>query len=180
VEVGVSNAGRVTSVTPLRATPPFTDMVVGAVRGWQFAPAESTSDGSGGNSSGKRQPVASKVLVAAVVRPPTLNTPSLGEPAKDVAAESDETPFPLIATTPVFPALASQPGVVLVEVQVGLDGSVVSASAIRSAPPFDDAALAAVRLWKFRPSRVRGRSVVARAYVIFGFTLPITPLASPK
>src|SRR5262245_31029955 len=40
VEASVSNAGRVTGVAPLRTTPPFTNLVVAAVRGWQFAPAE--------------------------------------------------------------------------------------------------------------------------------------------
>jgi TonB family protein len=178
VEVSVSNSGQVTSVTPLRTTPPFTDMVIAAVRGWQFSPAENEPDRTEGGGPGKRQPVASRVFVAALVRPPTINTPTLGEPPKDVASESDETPFPLVTSVPTYPIRASQPGVVLVEVQVGLDGSVASAAAIRSAPPFDDAALAAVRQWKFRPSRVRGRSVLTRAYVMFGFPSPITsPLA---
>src|SRR6478609_6563221 len=67
VELAVTAAGSVSGATILRATPPFTDAVVGAVQGWRFDPARDTDD--------PKEPlhdVASTVLVAAIFRPPTM------------------------------------------------------------------------------------------------------------
>ena len=43
VEISVGSDGRTTAVTPRRTTPPFTDVVVAAVRGWRFLPATDDS-----------------------------------------------------------------------------------------------------------------------------------------
>jgi TonB family protein len=184
LELAVSREGRVTTVSPLRTTPPFTDLVVGAVRGWQFISAEEDVPASAGKPA-SRMPVPSAVLVAAVFRPPALSGPTLGEPSRDMASPSAEAPFPLATTVPQFPPLALNSGVVLVEVQVDGDGKVADATVRRSAPPFDDAALKAARLWSFRPARVRGTPVRTRAYILFGFPVPVinvpaTPATLPR
>ena len=177
LEVSVNNEGRVTGTKPLRVTPPFTDLVVAAVKGWQFVPAEAEVPQPDGSL--RRQKVASRVLVVGAFRPPTFNTPTQGVMPRDVSSESDETPFPLTTAVPQLTPLAYSSGVVMVEVQVGINGGVASATVVRSAPPFDDAALVATRQWSFRPARVRGRSVVTRAYLIFGFTVPVTCVPPP-
>jgi TonB family protein len=171
LEVTVDRDGRVTAVTTLRTTPGLTDFVVRAARGWQFLPAEIEVDPEPGRPATPRprQRIASKVLVAAAFRQPSLIGPTLGEPPKDVAAESDETPFPLTTSMPPYPPLALDGGVVLVEVRVDPNGTVGDATVVRSAPGFDDVARAAARQWRFRPARVRGRSVAALAYIVFGF-----------
>ena len=175
LELAVSGNGGVTKVTPLRTTPPFTDLVVDAVRDWQFRPAEERVEPQPGGAGvpEARTPVASTVLVAAVFRPPSLNAPTLGEAARDIATASDETAFPLTTTVPLFPPSALSSGVVLLEGRVDPSGALTDVVTIRSAPPFDDAARAAVRQWSFRPARVRGRAVSTFAYILFGFPVPV-------
>jgi TonB family protein len=176
LELSVSSSGVVRSVTTLRATPPFTEALSNVARGWQFHPAEEEFEPAAGQpvDPKPRKPVESKVLVAGIFRPPSLNTPTLGEPPKDTASASEETPFPVTTTTPPYPPLARDAGVVLVEVRVDTGGRVADARVIRSAPPFDEPALDAARQWTFRPARLHGASVATLAYVVFGFRPPIT------
>jgi TonB family protein len=175
LELTVGSDGVVTAVTPLRTTPPFADVMVAAVRKWQFSPAEVETDPEPGRprSPRPRQQVASKVLAVGAFRPPALDGPTLGEEPKDVAQASEEVPFPLTTRLPQYALMARSPGVVLVEVLVGPDGRVVEAVVVRSAPPFDDLATAAARDWTFRPARIRGRPVATRAYIVFGFAEPV-------
>jgi TonB family protein len=175
LELAVSREGRVTTVSPLRTTPPFTDLVVGAVRDWRFAPAEDDvqTEPSRSDKPAPRKPVPSTILVAAVFRQPALYGPTLGETPRDVASASAETAFPLMTTVPPFPPSALNSGVVLVEAQVDRNGAVTAGTVIHSAPPFDDAALTAARQWSFRPARVRGTAVTTRVYILFGFPIPV-------
>jgi len=60
---------------------------------------------------------------------------------------------------PVYPELAIQarlPGVVIVEAQVGVDGRVQSVRVLRSAPIFDEAAIEAVKQWRYVPLLLNG------------------------
>ena len=176
VELSVSSTGVVSGVRTLRATAPFTDAVTSAVRGWQFRPAEEDVEPDAGKpvQPKPRTRVESTVLVAGVFRPPTLNTPTLGEPPRDVASASSETPFPLTTVTPRYPPLARDSGMVLVEARVDVRGRVADAKVIRSAHPFDEPALEAARRWTFRPARVHGTSVATLAYIAFAFRQPVT------
>jgi TonB family protein len=170
VELAVTAAGTVGAATILRATPPFTDAVVDAVRGWRFEPARDTDD--------PKEPlhdVASTVLVAAIFRPPTmLNGPVAGTPPKDVGAASVTTPLPGSIGEPAFPPKAVAGGLVLVEVDVDAAGSVGDARVIVSAAGFDETALNAARQWTFRPARLHGRAAASVAYLMFGFRQPVT------
>jgi TonB family protein len=169
LEVDVDRGGRAANLTTLRATPPFDGLLAGAVRGWRFEPAtDATPDSSG------RAPVASKVLVAELVRPPTLNTPTLGEAPRAAGAASDQIAVPLSTVLPPYPPTALQGGVVLLEALVGATGAVESATVIESSPPFDEPARAALLAWRFRPARRGGRTVAAPAYVLFGFPQPVS------
>src|SRR4051812_35711247 len=84
LSVAVSPAGAVGAVDVLRATPPYTDVVVEAVRTWKFSPAVDS----------KRKPIDSRVLIDAVVSPPALYGPTLGTPPKDVTTADTRVPFP--------------------------------------------------------------------------------------
>jgi TonB family protein len=60
---------------------------------------------------------------------------------------------------PVLPEAARQAnvrGVVIVEITIGTDGSVVDAHVVRSIPLLDQAALDCVRQWRFEPVQVTG------------------------
>lgn len=172
-ELVISPAGAVTAVTPLRTTPPFTELVAGAIGGWQFTPAEDEAIGPDGKPAG-RAPVRSMVLVAAIYRAPTLKTPTLGERPKNMASASVAVPFPSSTTEPPYPVQARSGGVVLIEVLVDSTGQVADAIVIGSAPPFDSAALEAARKWRFRPAREGGKTIASYVYLLFGFPEPIT------
>jgi TonB family protein len=165
LELTVSSNGNVASVRPLQTTSLFTEALTDVVTGWQFVPAQ---------NEGK--PVDSKVLVAGLFRPPSLNTPTLGEVPTDVGAPSPDAPFPTLTIMPPYPPLALESGVGLVEVQVDPTGAVADAQTVRSAPPFDEPALESARQWKFRPARVRGVAAATYAYIVFAFRQPVTNL----
>jgi TonB family protein len=172
LEVTVSRTGDVIAVAPLRTTPPFTDLVAAAVRGWRFTPAEQQIAHEGERPS--QTTVDSKILVAAVIRPPSIHAPTFGESPKDVATASEAIAVPLVMSVPPFPPSAAWPGVVLVEVRMDDNGGVSDATVLRSAPPFDDAARAVIKTWKFRPARVREKLASTFVYVLFGFPTPVT------
>ena len=161
VELEVGQDGRVLGSTPLRTTPPFTEYVLEALRGWQFTPAR------------EGVAVPSSVIVAAVYRPPVLNGPTLGTPPSDVGRPSRGLPIPTKTAMPPFPANAHASGVVLLEVLVAATGAVDNARVVKSAPPFDEAAQKTVRLWKFAPAQRGGVTVPSVAYVIFAFRPPV-------
>jgi TonB family protein len=175
VDVDVSAEGAVTRATPLRSTPPFTELVVNAVRDWKFFPARDLVDADRARAGEptSRVAVPSNVLVAAVFRPPSLHAPTLGEPPKDLSSGPNVLPFPLAMIPPLFPPRAVGNGVVLLEVRVSANGTVDDVGVINSAPPFDDAATKAVRQWRFRPSQVHGTAVPTIVYVMVGFRVPV-------
>jgi TonB family protein len=169
LELTISATGRVDALTTLRSTPPFTQAVIDAVRAWQFLAADELTDAA------VRHPIASKVLIAGLFRPPALfDGAVLGEPPKDLASASAEIPFPTAAMVAPYPPTALGDGMVLVEVVVQPGGTATNARVVLSAPPFDEPALAAARQWMFRPARLRGQPVATFAYIIFGFRQPVT------
>ncbi len=164
LELTVGNDGKVIKGHTLRSTPPFTELLVDAVRLWKFQPAED-----------RGHEVESAVLVAGLFRPPTLMGPAAGEPSKDVTPPSSLIPMPYTIVPPDYPPGALADGVVLVEIIVERDGTVDAARVLRSSAAFDTAATDAVLQWKFRPARRDGKPVPSFAYVVFGFRQPVTP-----
>lgn len=167
VEATVADAGHVTAVTPLRTTPPFTDVVTRAVREWRFTPARLSTDQQTG-------PIESRVLVAAVFRRPSLMAPTVeGVPPRTLAAPSPAVPFPIAMAEPPFPATAYGGGVLLVEALIERDGAIGAAVILRSVPPFDEVVRTTLRGWTFRPARLGDEPVPSYAYLLFGFPAPV-------
>ena len=174
LELTVTINGSVSAVRPLRVTPSFVEPLAEAARSWRFSPAEEFVPPAERRPGERdKRPIESKVLVAALIRPPTLNSPTFGEPVQDVSSPSLGTPFPLSTTVPPYPATAYSPGVTLVELRLDPSGVVIGARVVRSAPPFDDASLTAAGQWKFDPPRVRGVRSPSLVYVVFGFPRPV-------
>ena len=174
LELSVNRDGRVTSVRPLRTTPPFTDMVVRAVSNWSFAPAEDDAERAATEGDKlARERIETKVLAVAMYRPPALYTGTIGELPRTIAQASEDSAFPLMTVMPPYPPRALDAGLALLQVYVGVDGLVNDVKVFRSAPAFDSAATDAVRQWRFRPAVVRGRPVSTIVYVMFGFPAPI-------
>jgi protein TonB len=170
VELDISEGGAVTRARPLRTTPPFTAVVMEAVRGWQFAPARELVRASGRSS---RNPVRSSVLVVAVYRPPVLVGPTLGERPKDVSPPSSAVASPSMMPAPPFPPDAVLGGTVLLEVRVDANGAIENVAVLQASPPFGDVAAKTVRDWIFRPAQRNGVRVPATVYVIVGFRAPV-------
>jgi TonB family protein len=178
LEVDVTRDGGVSAVKALRSTPPFTDAVAAAVRGWNFAPAEDALLPEAGQpiDPRTRRPMASKVLVLALYRPPAIFEGTLGEPPKSVGTPSEGVAVPTSpATMPGYPPNALFNGVVLIELGVTAEGAVKGAKVIRGAAPFDQLALEATTTLAFRPPRIHGRSAATNVYVAVAFRQPITP-----
>jgi TonB family protein len=176
LEVDVSAEGLVTRVTPLRTTPPFTDLMTAAVHEWKFFPARAVVNGDAARNGAQiaRAAVPATVLVVGMFRPPAMNVPTLGESAKDLTSGSDATPFPASTTMPPYPPRAFGSGVVLLEARVSAIGSVDDVGVIASSPAFDEAARDTVRKWHFRPAKRDGIPVAALVYVIAAFRSPVT------
>ncbi len=91
--------------------------------------------------------------------------------------EIEENVVPLYRTHPLYPPRALRArldGTVLVEFIITPQGLVHSATIVRADPPdvFDNATLAAVKKWKFKPKIVGGRAVPRRARQEVRFSLP--------
>ncbi len=122
----------------------------------------------------ENRPVASRVLVAALVRPPQLyDNAALGVEPSDFAPAPDEVPSPAAVHRPRYPPRALGDAMVLVEVLVGADGRVREATVVQGAAGFNDEALDAARAWVFRPAHRNGELVAVYAYLAFGFRQPV-------
>lgn len=163
--------GTVTATRIVRSTPPFTDAVRDAVRRWSF-------------QAGSDPGATSTVIVAAVMRPPTLLLSGPVAPdAREVAAASAGAAVPTLLTPPAYPPTALGDGVVVVEVAVTPQGTPGRTRVVRGAAGFDNAALEAVRSWRFAPGTGE-----RTAYAVFGFRSPVTgggpsignPVPSPR
>lgn len=178
VELAVSRDGRVAGVDVLRESSPFTEAVADAVRGWSFDPAtDSSAEISGeGEARPVTTPVASKVLVLGLFRPPALFPGTLGVPPVDVGRASAAVPYPASPPQlPAYPPNALVDGVVMLELAVAGDGSLARVRVVQPAAGFDQAALDAARTIRFRPARVHDRPATALVYVVMAFRQPITP-----
>ncbi len=81
--------------------------------------------------------------------------------------------------SPVYPETARQAGVegvVILEAKADEKGDVVEARILRSVPPLDEAALAAVKQWKYEPMIIDGRA----RKVVFTVTVRFTLKDGPK
>jgi outer membrane biosynthesis protein TonB len=163
LEVLVADNGTVKDIQILRATPPFTPLVVDVVRTWNFAPATIT------NPNEKPRDIEASVLVAGVFRPPSLyNQPGIGDPPKNLKKPSDRIPYPTRMTVPTYPLQALFDGIVLVEIGVTATGTVSESRILGAGSGFEKVSLEAVRDWRFTPTRNP-----SYAYAIFGFRQPV-------
>ncbi|HEX5474433.1 MAG TPA: TonB family protein [Vicinamibacterales bacterium] len=168
LEATVGTDGVVTRVDRLRVTPPFGDLLADAVSGWRFAPATH-------EVGGRRASVETHVLVAGVFRPPALYLGSnIGEVPQTTGAASAQVPSPHELLAPPYSPNARGSAVVILEAEVGADGSTRGIRVVQSGGAFDDAARQALDSWSFDPARRddEGR-VPSYVYAVFGFREPI-------
>jgi len=169
LDVTVGTGGRVSKVNVVRATPPYTDLVSGAVKGWQFEAAQAAVKGA-------LQPAEGHVLVVAVYRPPQVYAgPAPGVATAVVGQPSAELPAPGALTMPAsYPPRATRDGTVLVEIELTAAGVPAGHRVLSQPSSFDSAALDTVRGWRFGfPSEPTGASQLF-VYALVGFREPIT------
>lgn len=92
------------------------------------------------------------------------------------AADLDMPPAAIVRVNPVYPYRAKQrniTGTVEVQFLVGVDGTVSQIQILTAHPPglFDEAALKAVRQWKFRPGKIDGQVVRSWVRTLIKFDL---------
>ena len=111
------------------------------------------------------------VLVALPLLARAQDTPASqpAPPDKITAPEESAPPAqeglspPKAHDTPVeYPEGATGKAEVVLELTINVDGAVTDANVIAGVPPFDAAAIAAARGWRFDPARRAGRAVAAR------------------
>ena len=85
-----------------------------------------------------------------------------------------QAPLKLVNTDPVYPALARSArvqGVVILEAVIDRSGRVESIQVIRSIPMLDQAAVAAVRQWRYTPALLNGSPVPVIITITVNFKL---------
>jgi TonB family protein len=164
VEVTVAVDGSVRRVDPLGPSTPSLELLIEAVRGWQFTPARA------GEVTTETQ-----VLVAGIYRPPVLMAAA---PPEGFAAPptSPSVPQPVRLMPPFYPPTALFGGAVVVEVRVDEAGDVDEIQVVGSGGAFTGAALDAAREWRFSPATRAGTRVPAYVYLVFGFRAPIVEI----
>ncbi len=85
-----------------------------------------------------------------------------------------EAPTKVHHVAPIYPPIAlaaRREGTVILEAIIATDGAVTSVRVLRSVPLLDDAAMEAVRQWRFTPTRLNGQPVAVVMTVTVTFTL---------
>lgn len=142
-----------TGVTSETGRPPFTPAPIGSVDG-----------GDGGVPIGD--------AIGGSAPPPPPPPPPVQPP---IHLHSGITaPRKIVDVAPVYPALAQQvrkEGVVILETVIDAKGGVESVRVLRSVALLDEAALDAVRQWRFTPAMLNGQAVPVVMTVTVNFTL---------
>jgi protein TonB len=85
-----------------------------------------------------------------------------------------DPPELLTRVNPIYPQEAQEAGIeglVVLDIVVGEDGSVIDVSVFRSVPELDQAAIDAVSQWRYSPTFVNGEPVEVELSVTVNFTL---------
>jgi len=107
-----------------------------------------------------------------VLAPPPPAPPPQLEPVRVGGAIA--APAKTHDAAPIYPAIAQAArvqGVVIIQATIGVNGQVVDAAVLKSIPLLDEAALAAVRQWRYTATRLNGQPVAVVMTVTVNFQL---------
>lgn len=106
---------------------------------------------------------------------PETSAPQIPEPRPPVRLHSGiEAPRKVVDVAPRYPEFARQArreGLVILEVTINELGGVADVQVLRSAPGLDQAAVEAVRQWRFSPARLNGTPIPVVMTVTVNFKL---------
>lgn len=155
VHAAIDASGMVTAANALPETDAdFGNAAADAVRNWTFAPARKSG-----------QPIAAELEVGVLF---------LSPPAQQIG-KTDTPPKPIKIAQPVYPyglARAGINGEVNISLIISVEGRVSDPTIISSThPAFEEAALAAIRQWRFTPALKDGRTVAYSGTQLIAFNL---------
>jgi protein TonB len=104
--------------------------------------------------------------------PPPPPSPRAKDPVR--VGGSIQAPTKLVNVSPVYPSIAiaaRKEGLVILEAIISEDGSVRDVRSLRPEPLFEEAAITAVRQWRFSPTLLNGERVPIVMTVTVSFTL---------
>jgi len=144
-----------------RAPAALRDSMAGSAA-WNFrCPALGVNEFAGGYA-----PSATNIEV-------TTPAPTESHPLMVNGAQYGESlPEAIKKVAPLYPADAHAEGIVVVKAHIETDGSVGACEIVRSIPELDAAAMASVKLWKFKPALSNGKAVAVWCVVPVRFTRP--------
>lgn len=105
--------------------------------------------------------------------PPPL-PPAERPPVRCVSGGDVKMPRKIVDVAPVYPAIAisaRKEGVVILEAVIDKQGNVKDVRVLRSIPLLDEAAIDAVRQWRYTPTLLNGQPVSVIVTVTVNFTL---------
>jgi TonB family protein len=199
LQIVVDELGRVTEAEVLLARPAglFDEAAVAAIRQWIFEPAR-----AGGKPIKVRMGQRMEFSLGDR-RPPSPSPPPAGEKPPIIVREMEpphvpkpgETPIfmawedapeliPVTQVRPEYPAIALKAGLegkVILQIVIDEEGNVIQADVILAQPPgvFEDAAIKAIRQWKFKPAKQRDKAIKVRMAWPVEFRLPPPPPPPP-
>ena len=139
------------------------DSAIASVKGWRYDP-----------------PAQAPLTFAVTIRFGDAPEQMIFAPAPPPGAQGlrvggeIKPPVKLVDVRPVYPPIARAAGVsgvVIVEVRIGVDGSVEDARVLKSIPLLDEAALDAVKQWKFVPTLLNGQPTSIMMTTTINFAL---------
>jgi protein TonB len=132
---------------------------------WQTDTSVAASDGPG---------IVDGIDSSLALVPPPPPPPPAPRPTAVRVSSGITAPTKIQDVAPVYPAIAQAArveGLVIIEATIGVDGQVVNARVLRSVPLLDQAALQAVRQWRYTPTRLDGSPVAVIMTVTVNFQL---------
>jgi len=197
LQIIVDEHGYVTAAEVVRATPPglFDDAAARAIRQWRFEPARASGEPIKVRM-GQRMSFSLKDVKSAQPPPPAppagrLQAPPPPPPPIKVREDTpiflawETAPKIIEAPAPAYPDSARKAGLegkVVLVIVVDEQGRVIEARVFRAEPPgvFEQAALEAVREWRFEPALQRDKPIKVRLAQEVVFRLEKEPPPPPS
>ena len=113
---------------------------------------------------------------------PKTAAPPAPQPTVDdakIAGQEVRVPARKKYVAPEYPAAAAEHGIrgiVILDLLIGESGAVLEARVTRSIPGLDEAAITAVKLWEYEPTKMSGRPVKVRLSQSITFSLKLPDL----
>jgi TonB family protein len=168
---------------PSESRPPARQQTGASVQLTQAAPVaapvgvapEVAQQESIGISTGEPERIGdTDALAGGIATPPPPVVTTAPPPKTPIRHSGIRPPARVVYVAPVYPLTARavrKKGLVIIEATIDEQGNVTDTQLLRSIPLLDEAALAAVRQWKFSPTLLNGTPVSIVMTVTVNFTL---------